>query len=243
MKKLFGKALAMAVMMSVLAGGQAYAADFSRVILAGRVDNDEEVATSGVHVNVYKDSTLDEHSSLYEDSLYFFDKDGKKAVYGNSSIELGNIILDTTTGLNMSGLDISGVKNLTVTGTLNASASGAIASGDTGLVNGGTVYTALQDKADAATTLAGYGITDGATKTELEGKADKATTLAGYGITDGATKTELDAETTARKDADADLQKQIDAISGGSSAGLNELNNKINQTNDRVDRVGATAAA
>lgn len=59
-------------------------------------------------------------------------------------------------------------------------------------------------KADKATTLAGYGITDAATKTELNAKADKsalaakadkATTLAGYGITDGATKTELAALT------------------------------------------------
>ena len=59
-------------------------------------------------------------------------------------------------------------------------------------------------KADKATTLAGYGITDAATKTELNAKADKSalaakadksTTLAGYGITDGATKTELAALT------------------------------------------------
>ena len=62
----------------------------------------------------------------------------------------------------------------------------------------------LNAKADKATTLAGYGITDAATKTELNAKADKsalaakadkATTLAGYGITDGATKTELAALT------------------------------------------------
>ena len=59
-------------------------------------------------------------------------------------------------------------------------------------------------KADKATTLSGYGITDAATKTELNAKADKSalaakadksTTLAGYGITDGATKTELAALT------------------------------------------------
>lgn len=64
----------------------------------------------------------------------------------------------------------------------------------------------IADKADKATTLAGYGITDAATKTELNAKADKSalaakadksTTLAGYGITDGATKTEL-AELTAK---------------------------------------------
>lgn len=58
-------------------------------------------------------------------------------------------------------------------------------------------------KADKATTLSGYGITDAATKTELNAKADKSalaakadksTTLAGYGITDAATKTELAAK-------------------------------------------------
>ena len=55
----------------------------------------------------------------------------------------------------------------------------------------------LANKANKATTLAGYGITDAATKTELNAKAnksalaakaDKATTLAGYGITDAETK-------------------------------------------------------
>lgn len=51
---------------------------------------------------------------------------------------------------------------------------------------------ALASKADKATTLAGYGITDAATKSELSSKADKATTLSGYGITDAATKSELD---------------------------------------------------
>lgn len=58
----------------------------------------------------------------------------------------------------------------------------------------------VANKADKATTLAGYGITDAATKTELNAKADKsalatkadkATTLAGYGITDAATMESL----------------------------------------------------
>ena len=66
----------------------------------------------------------------------------------------------------------------------------------------GNYLTAHQDisgKADKATTLAGYGITDAATSTQLNnltttvnGKADKATTLSGYGITDAYTKTEVD---------------------------------------------------
>lgn len=49
-------------------------------------------------------------------------------------------------------------------------------------------------KANKATTLGGYGITDAFTKTEvtnsLSGKADKATTLGGYGITDAYTRSE-----------------------------------------------------
>jgi len=69
------------------------------------------------------------------------------------------------------------------------------------------VTNAIKDKADKATTLAGYGITDGATKTELsdavgtintalDGKADKATTLAGYGITDAVSDSEFAAAKT-----------------------------------------------
>ena len=62
--------------------------------------------------------------------------------------------------------------------------------------------TAFGGKADTATTLAGYGITDAYTKSQTSGatelstafgnKADTATTLAGYGITDAYTKTEID---------------------------------------------------
>lgn len=57
----------------------------------------------------------------------------------------------------------------------------------------------VTNKADKATTLSGYGITDAYTKTETDGqidtkianKADKSTTLAGYGITNAYTKSEV----------------------------------------------------
>lgn len=53
----------------------------------------------------------------------------------------------------------------------------------------------LSDKADKATTLAGYGITNAYTKTEtddlLDEKADWGTTLSHYGITNAYTKTEV----------------------------------------------------
>lgn len=59
--------------------------------------------------------------------------------------------------------------------------------------------TTVNGKADKATTLEGYGITDAYTKTEvnssLNNKADKATTLNGYGITDAYTKTQVDSKT------------------------------------------------
>lgn len=52
------------------------------------------------------------------------------------------------------------------------------------------VDTALDGKANKATTLAGYNISDAYTKTEIDtalsNKANVATTLSGYGITDGA---------------------------------------------------------
>lgn len=69
----------------------------------------------------------------------------------------------------------------------------------------------IENKADKATTLAGYGITDAYTKSEtyskaevddkgflvasdIANKADKATTLAGYGITDAFTKDEINSK-------------------------------------------------
>ena len=57
-------------------------------------------------------------------------------------------------------------------------------------------YSELPDisgKANSATTLAGYGITDAYTKTQADGRyAAKATTLSGYGITNAYTKSEVD---------------------------------------------------
>lgn len=71
--------------------------------------------------------------------------------------------------------------------------------------------TTVNGKADKATTLEGYGITDAYTKTEvnssLNNKADKATTLQGYGITDAYTKAEVDGKTGIATTAKAGLVK------------------------------------
>lgn len=75
---------------------------------------------------------------------------------------------------------------------------------DSGYQTAAQVSTAIAGKANSATTLAGYGITDAYTKTavdsSLSGKADKATTLAGYGITDAYTKTVIDSDLAAKAD-------------------------------------------
>ena len=67
---------------------------------------------------------------------------------------------------------------------------------------------AIAQKANKATTLAGYGISDAFTRAEttnaissaVNGKADKATTLAGYGITDAYTKAQVDTAVKAKAD-------------------------------------------
>ena len=67
---------------------------------------------------------------------------------------------------------------------------------------------AIAQKANKATTLAGYGISDAFTRAEttnaissaVNGKVDKATTLQGYGITDAYTKTQVDSSLKAKAD-------------------------------------------
>ena len=73
---------------------------------------------------------------------------------------------------------------------------------------------AIAQKANKATTLAGYGISDAFTRAEttnaissaVNGKADKATSLAGYGITDAYTKTQVDSSLKAKADKATTLQ-------------------------------------
>ncbi|MBQ0055505.1 MAG: SPOR domain-containing protein, partial [Synergistaceae bacterium] len=63
------------------------------------------------------------------------------------------------------------------------------------LANSNSITSLQTTKADKATTLAGYGITNAYTKAEANDKfAQKATTLAGYGITDAYTTAAADAK-------------------------------------------------
>lgn len=102
------------------------------------------------------------------------------------------------------------------------------------------VTSAIANKADKATTLAGYGITDGVTDTELSdavstintalaGKADKSTTLAGYGITDAVSDSELAAAKTELQGSIATKadQTDLDALSDSVSALKEQVNGLV----------------
>ena len=68
--------------------------------------------------------------------------------------------------------------------------------GNKGKANADAIAALQTGKANKATTLSGYGITDAYTKTDVDtkvnAKATKATTLSGYGITDAYTKSQVD---------------------------------------------------
>lgn len=72
-------------------------------------------------------------------------------------------------------------------------------------------------------------------KTETYSQDEVNTRLA-----DKADKSALDAEIDERKAADQDLQSQIDQIGGGDIAGLNQ---RLEKTNAKINKVGAGAAA
>ncbi len=119
----------------------------------------------------------------------------------------GAVTAKTVNGATITGTGFNGV-TLSADGKVNGAAitsnsfngvtleKGADSHYKVGGVDVTKMQTDVAGKADAATTLTGYGITDAYTKTETDTavgkKADKATTLTGYGIVDAYTKTETD---------------------------------------------------
>ena len=114
-------------------------------------------------------------------------------------------VVSVTIGSNTENISAATLKTSLGLGEAAYKAVGAVASGNTGLVTGGSVYTAIKNVSDIVTTindnyasvdyvdseietlegdLAAF-ITATEVDTKLQSYATKATTLAGYGITDG----------------------------------------------------------
>ena len=121
-------------------------------------------------------------------------------------------VVSVTIGSNTENISAATLKTSLGLGGAAYKAVGAVASGNTGLVTGGSVYTAIKNVSDIVTTindnyasvdyvdseietlegdLAAF-ITATEVDTKLQSYATKATTLAGYGITDAYTKTAAD---------------------------------------------------
>jgi len=62
-------------------------------------------------------------------------------------------------------------------------------------------------------------------------------------LNDKADKTALEAEVAARENADVGLQEQIDNLGAGSSNAISGLNQRLDKTNAKINKVGAGAAA
>ncbi|MBQ3541097.1 MAG: YadA-like family protein, partial [Phascolarctobacterium sp.] len=107
---------------------------------------------------------------------------------------------------------------------INGTFSGNVTAAN--LYNKTEIDDALELKANAADV---YKKTEtysqGEVDTKLADKADKATTLAGYGIDDAYTK------------------KEVDGLINGGSAAIAGLNQRLEKTNAKINKVGAGAAA
>ena len=159
---------------------------------------------------------------------------------GSSSLNNGSLTVDGNNKLTTAGLTASKVTVGAVTvsgGKVSGLTDAALSAVSTEAVTGkqlNATNTTVAGKADKATTLTGYGITDAYTKTETTAaidtaktelttaigkKADKATTLTGYGITDAYTKTAADEKITAAT-ADMATKTQVTADIGTAKTAL-----------------------
>ena len=167
---------------------------------------------------------------------------------GSSSLNNGSLTVDGNNKLTTAGLTASKVTVGAVTvsgGKVSGLTDAALSAVSTEAVTGkqlNATNTTVAGKADKATTLTGYGITDAYTKTETTAaidtaktelttaigkKADKATTLTGYGITDAYTKTETTAAIdTAKTELTTAIGKKADAATDLAGYGITDAYTK-----------------
>ncbi len=210
-------------------------------------ENKNRYGSYAVNVNTLNEALADVYTKEQANATFVKIEDNKISNQGDITFDVGttntdNIVKISTTGITVGStsthIDGKGV----YVGAHNFDNAKA-AMNDDGEVKGvnatftGNVTAAnLYDKTQIDNSLAlkansadVYQKTETYNKTEvdtkLDGKAEKATTLEGYGITDAYTKTE------------------IDGILGGSNASIAGINQRLEKTNAKINKVGAGAAA
>jgi len=104
-------------------------------------------------------------------------------------------------------------------------------------VNGTTGNVTAQE-----VTATKFYISDGNNKIAIEDKfADKTETATA--LAQKANQSDLEAEKTAREQADISLQQQITELDGGNSEAISGINQRLDKTNAKINKVGAGAAA
>ena len=135
---------------------------------------------------------------------------------GGSSVAIGDGAIATANGSSSVAIGNGAI----------ADAYNVVSVGDGGAVDGegkpldGADYRRIINVAN------GVNDNDAVTVAQLKEKADNATTLAGYGITDAYTKTEIDG-----------------MLGGSNNAAIDGINQRLDKTNAKINKVGAGAAA
>ncbi|MBO5493526.1 MAG: YadA-like family protein [Pyramidobacter sp.] len=135
----------------------------------------------------------------------------KAAVQSSPSYTAGDGI--TITGTDAKTLSVNAGDDFSFDSDhkLQLKKDGKVEANNRGVVTGDTVYQALKGKADKATTLAGYGITDGATKSELEAITSD---VSGLKTRVSANEGSIDKLNTRMTTAESDLKAITGNVSG-----------------------------
>lgn len=115
-------------------------------------------------------------------------------------------------------------------------------SGKADKITGGTVGNLVKIGTDGALVDAGIDESDFVTEEALDGKADVATTLAGYGITDAYTKTETDAKLSAayKPKGSVTTVAGLGALTASNEGNVYNFSAAFTTTSDFVEGAGKT---
>jgi hypothetical protein len=156
--------------------------------------------------------------------------DAGKTVVRNLAKESVKVVAGTNTTVT------EGTDGNAKTYAVDVVTNGAVASGDTGIVTGGTVFTETRVAADANYIKASNSAAEnlGALDTQVKANTDAIGTT-----TDGTYVKSSDSVGENLNTLDTELA----ALAGGTGAGLSEVNHRIDNLDSKTNKVGAGAAA